>query len=225
VIDSLVPLAAVLAPLGAIPLIVASGRWPNIRELWTLLAAFSAFFLVVSLVPEVDAATVVGSGSFAIVEGVPLELKVDQTGLFFALIASSLWLVTCFYSIGYVRAHHEQRQTRYFASFAACIGSTLGIAFSANLVTFLVFYEMLSLATYPLVIHAETPKALRSGRKYLTYALSAGIHLIAAVIWTGIAAGTYEFRAGGILEPGMLAPSSSRQIMWPRPKPLRSGST
>jgi len=212
VIESLVPLAAVLAPLAAIPCIVASGRWPNIRELWTLLAAFTAFILVVSLVGSVDADTVVGSGGFEIVDGVALELKVDQTGLFFGLIATTLWLVTCFYSIGYVRAHREKHQTRYFASFAACIGSTIGIAFSANLVTFLVFYEMLSLATYPLVIHSESPKAIRSGRKYLTYALSAGVLLIAAVVWTGSAAGTFEFKAGGILAPGDLSPSSMRLL-------------
>ena len=109
-----------------------------------------------------------------------------------------------------MRAHQEGHQTRYFASFAACIGSTLGVAFAGNLVTFLVFYEMLSLATYPLVIHSESPRAIRSGRKYLTYALTAGVLLLAAVIWTGQAAGTYEFTAGGILNPGALSAPSMR---------------
>ncbi|MHC4849121.1 MAG: monovalent cation/H+ antiporter subunit D family protein [Planctomycetota bacterium] len=208
--ESLVPLAAVLTPLGAIPLIVASNKWRDIREAWTLLAAFGAFFLVASLIPWVDASTAVGSGSFELVRGIALELRVDQTGLFFGLIASGLWVVTCFYSIGYVRAHQEGHQTRYFASFAACIGSTLGVAFAGNLVTFLVFYEMLSLATYPLVIHSESPRAIRSGRKYLTYALTAGVLLLAAVIWTGQAAGTYEFTAGGILNPGALSAPSMR---------------
>jgi len=212
VIDSLIPLMAVLAPIGAIPFIVAFDKWPNMRELWTLIAAFTAFALVLSLVPMVDASTVVGSGSFEIVAGVPLALKVDQAGLFFGLIASGLWIVTCFYSIGYVRTHGEGHQTRYFASFAACIGSTLGIAFSANLVTFLVFYEMLSLATYPLVIHNQSPKAIRAGRKYLTYALTAGVLLIAAVIWTGHTAGTFDFVAGGIIEPGALAPPQMRLL-------------
>ncbi|MHC4410844.1 MAG: monovalent cation/H+ antiporter subunit D family protein [Planctomycetota bacterium] len=211
--ESLVPLAAVLTPLGAIPLIVASNKWRDVREAWTLLAAFGAFFLVASLIPLVDASAAVGSGSFELVRGIALELRVDQTGLFFGLIASGLWVVTCFYSIGYVRAHKEGHQTRYFASFAACIGSTLGVAFAGNLVTFLVFYEMLSLATYPLVIHNESPRAIRSGRKYLTYALTAGVLLLAAVIWTGQAAGTYEFTAGGILNPGAL-PASSMRILF-----------
>ena len=212
-IESLVPLAAVLTPLGAIVLIVASDRWPDIRETWTILASFIAFLLVASLVPLVDADTAVVAGGFEIVRGIGLELRVDQTGLYFGLIASGLWVVTCFYSIGYVRAHKEGHQTRYFASFAACIGSTLGVAFAGNLVTFLVFYEMLSLATYPLVIHNESPRAIRSGRKYLTYALTAGVLLLAAVIWTGQAAGTFEFAAGGILSPGAL-PASSMRILF-----------
>jgi len=212
VIESFVPLAAVLAPLVAIVPIVASSKWPDVRETWTLLAAFASFLLVASLVPQVDAATSVGSGAFEIVAGVALELRVDQAGLYFGLIASGLWVATSFYSIGYVRAHREGHQTRYFASFAACIGSTLGVAFAGNLVTFLVFYEMLSLATYPLVIHKESREAIRSGRKYLTYALTAGVLLLAAVLWTGRAAGTYNFEAGGILGVQALDASSMRLL-------------
>ena len=211
-IESLVPLMAVLTPILAIPLIAASHKWPDIRETWTLVAAFFAFVMVASLIGTVDADTTVGAHLFDIVDGVPMALKVDQAGLFFGLIASGLWVVTCFYSIGYVRLHREKHQTRYFASFAMCIGSTLGIAFSANLVTFLVFYEMLSLATYPLVIHKENAKAIRSGRKYLTYALTAGVLLLAAVLWTGHAAGTYDFRAGGILDVEDLSASSMRLL-------------
>jgi multicomponent Na+:H+ antiporter subunit D len=211
-IESYAPLLAVLTPLMAIPLIVASGRWPDLRETWTLLAAFVTFIFVASLIGLVDAETTVGVGSFEIVRGISLDLHVDQAGLIFGLIASGLWVVTCFYSIGYVRLHKEKHQTRYFATFAACIGSTLGIAFSANLVTFLIFYEMLSLATYPLVIHSQTPKAIRSGRKYLTYALSAGVLLMAAVLWTGSVAGTFDFKAGGILGPDSLSPTSMRLL-------------
>ena len=200
-IESLVPLCAVLTPLIAIPPIVACNRWPDIRETWTLLAAFISFALVAVARPHrrrIDGGRRQPRRDRA--RACSLALRVDQAGLFFGLIASGLWVVTCFYSIGYVRLHKEGHQTRYFAAFAACIGSTLGIAFSANLVTFLVFYEMLSLATYPLVIHKENRKAIRSGRKYLTYALTAGVLLLAAVLWTGQAAGTYDFRAGGILD-------------------------
>ncbi|MEM8885599.1 MAG: monovalent cation/H+ antiporter subunit D family protein [Planctomycetota bacterium] len=211
-IESMTPLFAVLTPLLAIPLIVAARRMPDVRESFTIMAALAAFALVASLVTQVDANTLVGSGSWEVVAGIELNLRVDQTGLYFGLIASGLWLVTCFYSIGYVRAHDEKNQTRYFASFAACVGSTLGVAFAGNLVTFLVFYEMLSLATYPLVIHSESPKAIRSGRKYLTYALTAGVLLMAAVIWTGVTVGNFDFKPGGIIEPDMLDAGSMRVL-------------
>ena len=196
---SLIPLLAVLAPLAAVPLIVASSARPNLREFWTLAAAGIAFALVISLLPAVRAGAEPYCRILTIAPGVALALKVDATGMFFAMVASGLWIVTSFYSIGYVRGAGEKKQTRYFASFALCISATLGIAMSANLLSFVIFYEMLSLGTYPLVIHKETREAYRSGRMYLAYALSAGLLLIVAIAWTATMAGTMDFRPGGFL--------------------------
>jgi multicomponent Na+:H+ antiporter subunit D len=197
--ESLLPLLAVLTPLAAIPLILLSSSRPNLREFWTLAAAVVACGLVVSLLPAVRGGVEPTCQLLAIAPGIDLALRVDATGMFFALIASGLWILTSFYSIGYVRGAGEHKQTRYFASFALCIGATLGIAFAANLLTFVIFYEMLSLGTYPLVIHKESREALRSGRMYLAYALSAGLLLIVAIAWTGTLAGTLDFRPGGFL--------------------------
>ncbi|MDZ7681472.1 MAG: proton-conducting transporter membrane subunit [Fodinibius sp.] len=97
-----------------------------------------------------------------------------------------------------MRGHDEKKQTRYFASFAICLSSTIGIAFSGNLLTFIIFYEMLTLATYPLVIHSENKKAIAAGRKYLAYTLTAGLLLIAAAGITYSITGTLDFQAGGI---------------------------
>ncbi len=209
---SLVPLLAVLAPLAAVPLIVASGSRPNLREFWTLLASVVAFGLVLSLLPAVRAGAEVACNLLTISPGIDLALKVDATGMFFALIASGLWIVTSFYSIGYVRGAHEHKQTRYFASFALCIAATLGIAFSANLLSFVIFYEILSLGTYPLVIHKESREALRSGRMYLAYALSAGLLLIVAIAWTWSLAGNVDFRAGGFLGDVLTSNGSARVL-------------
>lgn len=209
---SLIPMLAMLAPLAAVPLILMSGRRPNLREFWTLAAAFTAFPLVLSLLPGVMAGTVAGCDLLTLSPGVALSLRVDPTGIFFALVASGLWILTSFYSIGYVRGAGEKKQTRYFASFALCISATLGIAFSANLLTFVVFYEILSLGTYPLVIHKETPEALRSGRQYLTYALSAGLLLIVAAAWTGTLAGSLDFQPGGFLAGVVEDPGTARVL-------------
>lgn len=196
---SLIPLWAVLVSLLAVPLIVMSGRWPNLREGWTLVAAGVKFGLVFSLLPGALAGNVAEVRLLAIAPGVELALRADAFGVFFALIASGLWILTSFYSIGYMRGNGEAKQTRYYASFAVSLAATIGIAFSANLLTFVVFYEILTLATYPLVVHKESAVATRAGRQYLAYALSAGLLLVVGSAWVYSTTGTLDFRAGGIL--------------------------
>jgi len=197
---SIWPLLAVLVSLvGAVP-IMLSGKQPNLREAWTLLIALGKFGIVVSLLPKVLAG---GSYLFTIAEvipGVPIQLRVDAMGMFFALVASFLWIITSIYSIGYMRSLEEHDQTRYFASFAVAISSTIGVAFAANLFTMYLFYEMLSLSTYPLVTHEQNAEARSSGRKYLTYILGTSIGFaLPAMLLTYTLAGTLDFTQGGIL--------------------------
>ncbi|MHB8766402.1 MAG: monovalent cation/H+ antiporter subunit D family protein, partial [Deferrisomatales bacterium] len=203
-----VPFLAVAVSFAAVPLILLSSRRPNLRELWTLGAAFLKFALILTLLPGALAGRVAEATLLEISPGISLTLRADPLGIFFAIIASGLWILTSFYSIGYVRAAKEANQTRYFASFAVCLGATIGVALSANLLTFLIFYEILTIATYPLVIHKETPEAIAGGRKYLTYALTAGVLLFAAIGWTYQATGTLDFRAGGILGSADLTPGA-----------------
>ncbi len=209
---SIQPLLAVLVSLVAAGAIVASDRRPRLRETWTLAAAAVKFALVLGLLPGALAGRAAAVTLFEIAPGVSLSLRADPLGVFFALVASGLWVVTSVYSISYMRAGGEANQTRYFASFAVCLSATIGVAFSANLLTFLIFYEILSLATYPLVIHKETPEALAAGRKYLAYALTAGGLLLVATAWTWQVAGTLEFRPGGILAQSGAGPGAIRAI-------------
>jgi multicomponent Na+:H+ antiporter subunit D len=131
---------------------------------------------------------------------------VDAFGLLFALGASVLWIATSFYSIGYMRSLGEHAQTRYFACFALALSATMGVAFSANLFTLLVFYEALTLTTYPLVAHKGTDEAKAGARKYIIYLLGAAkVLLLAAIILTYNLAGTLDFRKGGILPASQLA--------------------
>ncbi len=211
-VSSALPLLAVGVSLAAVPLILWSRDRPNLREFWTLAAAFAKALIVLALLPEVLAGRTVECRLLEVSPEIALHLKADPVGMVFALVSSSLWILTSFYSIGYVRGAGEKRQTRYFASFAVCLSATLGIAFSANLLTFLIFYEILSIATYPLVIHKETAEALRSGRQYLVYALSAGVVLIAAVAWTYNLSGTLDFRPGGLLADRALEAADLRML-------------
>ncbi|MFH1088082.1 MAG: monovalent cation/H+ antiporter subunit D family protein [Chloroflexota bacterium] len=196
---SLMPLAAVLVSLLAAVLIMLSSRWPNVRESWTVVAALAKFGITLSMLPDVLAGKYPQVALFTISPGISLALKVDTAGILFGLSASLLWVLTSFFSIGYVRGLHEHRQTRYFASFAICLSATMGIAFAANLFTFIIAYEVLTIATYPLVIHKETPEAIAAGRKYLAYLLTGGVVLLAAMAFTYQIAGSVDFRPGGFL--------------------------
>src|SRR6056297_1061483 len=202
-----IPLLAVLISLAAVPFILLSSNKPNIREFWTIAAGIIKFLLVLTLLPSALDGETVSITLLEIAPNLPLILEADTFGIFFAIIASGLWIFTSFYSIGYMRGHDEKKQTRYFASFAVCLSSTIGIAFSGNLLTFLIFYEMLTLATYPLVIHNETKKAISAGRKYLAYTLTAGLLLIAAARITYSITGTLDFVPGGIFGEADLSKS------------------
>ena len=199
------PLLAVLVSLLAAMLIVVFGRRPNLRESCTLAAAVSKFAIVFSLLDEVNAGFYPQITLFEVAPGVSFALGVDPLGLSFALSASFLWILTSIYSIGYMRTLAESHQTRYFASFAVCLSATIGLAFAANLLTFLIFYEVLTIATYPLVVHKGSAEALAAGRKYLAYLLSAGGALLLAVAWTHSLAPSLDFKAGGML-PSASAP-------------------
>jgi multicomponent Na+:H+ antiporter subunit D len=193
------PISAVLVSLVAVIFIVLSRNRPNLRESWTIIAAVAKLGIVVSMLPDVMQGRYPEISLFTIAPGISLALKADALGIMFALSASALWLLTSFFSIGYVRGVPEHKQTRYFGSFAVCLSATMGIAFAANLFTLVVFYEILTIATYPLVIHKETEEAIAGGRKYLIYLLTGGVALLLALAFTYVFAGMVDFRAGGIL--------------------------
>lgn len=197
---SFIPLFAVLVSALASLLILFSGKQPNLREFWTFAAAFLKFSLVLSLYPAVSSGITVTTPLFEIVPGITSAFRVDALGLTFALLSSGLWIITSLYNVGYMRTLKEHEQTRYYFSFALSLSAAIGIAFSADLVTFFIFYEILTLATYPLVAHKENREAVLAGRKYLVYALTAGVALLFAIGWTFHATGEIAFRAGGFLK-------------------------
>jgi multicomponent Na+:H+ antiporter subunit D len=205
-------LLALVVPLAAAPLIVFVGRRPNLRESVTLIAATILFALVITLAPQImDGAR----PSITLAEplpGLPLALKLEPLGMLFALIASFLWLVTSVYSIGYMRGHNEQHQTGFYAYFAIALSAVMGVAFAGNMLTLFVFYEILTLSTYPLVTHSGTEQARQAGRLYLGLLLGTSfIFLLLAIVWTWSLAGTLDFRSGGILSG--TAPSAALGLL------------
>jgi len=197
--ESLLLLALVL-PLGGALLIPLFHRSPNLREAVTLATAAKLAFVVWSLLPHVLAGARPEITVWRVVPGLELAFKVEPLGMLFALVAGSLWIVNSIYSIGYMRGNDEPRQTTFYVCFAVAIACTMGIAFAKNLFTLFVFYEILTLSTYPLVTHKATPEAMRAGRVYLMLLLGTSmLLLLPAIVVTGVLAGTLEFTPGGIL--------------------------
>ncbi len=197
---SLKPLLAVLIPLFAVPALL-SAKNPNVREGWTFAGAGFLLLVIGSMVPDILAGETIVYQAVRLLPGVSLGFRVDSLGLLFALVSSSLWIVTTAYSIGYMRGLNEHSQTRYYSFFALSLSAAVGVAFSANLLTLYLFYEMLSLATYPLVTHHQDSEAKSGGRKYLVYILGTSITLVLpAMIVCYALTGTLEFGPGGILD-------------------------
>ncbi len=209
---SAAPIIALLTPLVGGLLICLTGRRPNLREGITLLAGVVLLATVITLVGPVLDGQNPGAVIAEFTPELPLALEVEPLGLIYALVASFLWIFNSIYSIGYMRALYGKKsegQTRYYACFAVAIGAAIGIAFSGNLLTLFLFYEVLTFSTYPLVTHSRTPQALRSGRIYLGILVGTStLFFLAALVWTWLLAGTLDFRPGGILAgkatPGQL---------------------
>jgi multicomponent Na+:H+ antiporter subunit D len=195
-------LLSLCVPLVGAVLIALTGRIsPNLRESVTLVTAAGLIACVWSLLPGIYAGGRPMVQLTEILPGIHIAFQVEPLGMMFAALASGLWLINSIYSIGYMRGNREKHQTRFYVMFAVSLAATMGIAFSANLFTLFLFYEMLTLSTYPLVAHKGDEKTIRSARVYLGILITASIGLLLpAVIWTYSVAGTGDFTPGGILE-------------------------
>ena len=193
-------LAALIIPLLGALVIPLFHQSPNARESVTLITAGALALTVWSLLPQVLAGTRPAAIDFAVVPGLDIAFEVEPLGLLFALVAASLWLVTSVYAIGYMRGNNEPRQTSFYICFAVALWATMGIAFAKNLFTLFIFYEILTLSTYPLVAHKANGEAIRAGRIYLLILIGTSmVLLLPAIVGTYVLAGTLDFTPGGIL--------------------------
>ena len=193
-------IGVVVVPLlGALAVMLAGSR-PNLREAMSLAAGVILLALVVRLLPRALSGDWPAVVLAEPIPGLSLAISAEPLGVLFGLIASFLWIVTTVYSIGYMRGHGEAHQTRFYTFFAVAMGCTMGVAFADNLFTLFVFYEVLTLSTYPLVTHAGTQEARQGGRTYLGILMATSMgFLLLAVVWTWKLTGNVSFTSGGIL--------------------------
>jgi multicomponent Na+:H+ antiporter subunit D len=198
--SQLISLSILIPFIGAL-LVVASGKNPNLREAITLITATVLFSVVLAITDYTFQGVELRLDIIEIFPGLGISFAVEPLGVLFALVASFLWIITSIYAIGYMRGHNEENQTRFFCCFALAISSVMAICFSGNLLTLFIFYEVLTLSTYPLVTHAGSDAAKQGGRVYLGILLSTSIaFFLFAVLGTYSLTGTLDFQAGGIFD-------------------------
>lgn len=191
------PLAVVLTSLAASLLIFAAGEdRARLRTAINLAAAVIKLGLIALLV------SVVRDGEHLVwrmplLPGLDLVLQADPLMLLFSTLSAGLWLLTTVYAIGYLE--RSPHRARFFGFFSLCVASTMGIAAAGNLFTFFVFYELLTLATWPLVAHRGTRDSIDGGASYLRYTLFGSALFLAGLVWLHVLTGPQDFLAKGLV--------------------------
>ncbi len=200
-------LLSMLIPAGATLSNIVLHNRANLRDTVTLIAAIATFLAVLTILINEGNGTTAPLVLFEVLPGLDLAFSVEPLGLLFAIVASGLWIVTHIYGVGYMRGNKEGHHARFFACFSFAIASVMGIAFASNMFTLFLFYEALTLSTYPLVAHKGTPEAIRGARTYLGILIGTSIGLqLVAIVWTWTLTGTLDFTKGGILEGHIAGP-------------------
>jgi multicomponent Na+:H+ antiporter subunit D len=203
---------AVLVPLVGAGAVLATGRRPNVREACSLLAAVTLLALTASLIPAVQAGQTLRCTLLELLPGLSISLRADALSMIFALTAAFLWVVTVFYSAGYMRGLAEPAQTRFNVCFALALFGAMGCAFADNLLTLYLFYEIVSVTTYPLVAHHQDDEGYEGGRKYLVYlTTTAKALLLPALIGVYVLVGHLDFADN--LRTGILPADASRWVV------------
>lgn len=187
-------LLAVIIPLFGSLVVMTLKNNPNLREFVSCCASILLFIIVLSFIPTLKAGDTLKYTLFNILPGLSITLRADGFSMIFAMVASSLWMIAVFYSMGYMRAHDEPYQTRFNACFALAIFGAIGVAFSDNLFTLYFFYEIVSVCTYPLVAHHQDEESYEGARKYIVYlTTTAKFFLLPALILIYVLVGHLDF--------------------------------
>ncbi|MDP3440238.1 MAG: proton-conducting transporter membrane subunit, partial [Azonexus sp.] len=207
-LNELLPLAVLASSLvPGLIIFTLPEAWVGTRTTLNIFAAVTKLILIGLLLVGVAAGNEYGV-RFAVLPGLELAFKVDALALLFMTLSALLWLVTTLYAIGYLEG--APHRSRFFGFFSLCVTATMGIAMAGNLFTFFIFYELLTLSTFPLVVHRGTEQAMRGGTIYLAYTLVGGSLLLAGIVWLHHLIGHTEFAHAGIA--ALLGPAYSGQL-------------
>ncbi|WP_320008585.1 monovalent cation/H+ antiporter subunit D family protein [Maridesulfovibrio sp.] len=209
--------ARVLIPLGitfVAPFLIWFFRENiNRREAVSIWAGILTFLSVASMVPDVLDGKIIEYTLFTLFPGVKVSFAADGLAFVFALIASFLWVFATSYNIGYMRSLNEHAQTRYYFCFAVAIFGAVGVAFSGNIFTLYLFYEIISVFTYPLVAHHQDDEGFSGARKYMVYLMGTSkLFLLPAMVMTYVLCGTLDFHLGDVAQ-GIFPPDADPTLV------------
>jgi len=208
-VSSVKLLLALLVPLLGTLGVMFMGKNESVREGISSASSVILLLLVASMIPAVLEGKILVFHMFTVLPGLTVTLRADGMSMIFALVASSLWTIAVYYSLGYMRAHQEHAQTRFNACFALAIFGAIGVAFSDNLFTMYLFYEIVSICTYPLVAHAQDKAGYDGAQKYIIYlTTTAKMFLLPALILIYVLVGNLD-------SPTTSLPACSRLIPSP----------
>ncbi|MBW6509438.1 MAG: monovalent cation/H+ antiporter subunit D family protein [Desulfuromonadales bacterium] len=205
-------LLATLIPMVTAALVMATGRTPNLRESISFVGAVLTFIAVMILAPGVLSGGAYALNLITLYPGISVSFYLDPLGLVFAGTASFLWILASIYCIGYMRGLNEHAQTRFYVCYAVSVGAAMGAAFSANLFTLYLFYEIVSIFTYPLVMHHQDKEGYEGARKYIIYLMfTSKAMLLPAMAIIYVLTGTLDFNMSGI--SGGIFPAEADRMM------------
>jgi len=205
-------LLATLIPMVTAALVMATGRSPNLRESISFVGAVLTFISVMILAPGVLSGGAYALDLITIYPGISVSFYLDPLGLVFAGTASFLWILASVYCIGYMRGLNEHAQTRFYVCYAVSVGAAMGAAFSGNLFTLYLFYEIVSIFTYPLVMHHQDKEGYEGARKYIIYLMfTSKAMLLPAMAIIYVLTGTLDFNMSGI--SGGIFPAEADRMM------------
>ncbi len=206
--NELLPLAVLASSLvPGLVIFTLPEAWVGTRSALNLFGALAKLALVGVLLAGVNEGQDYAV-RYEALPGLDIAFKADGLGLLFVTLSALLWLLTTVYAIGYLE--RSPRRSRFFGFFSICVTATMGIAMAGNLFTFFVFYELLTLSTFPLVVHRGTDQAMKAGTLYLAYTLAGGTVLLTGIVWLHHLLGHTEFAHGGIV--AALGPQAAGQL-------------
>jgi len=205
-------LLPLLLPLLTAIMNLVTGKSENVRDSFSVIGSVATFLAVAKMLPHILSGGTYSLNLFNIYEGINVILRVDGMSMIFALVSSFLWILASFYCVGYMRGLNEHAQTRFYVCYSATIFGAMGVAFSGSLISLYLFYELVSIFTYPLVMHHQDAEAYDGSRKYISYLmLTSKVMLLPALAIIYVLTGTLDF--AGNMTTGIFSPDVNQTII------------